>query len=231
MPRSALISHLTIVCATALFASTGCKDELPKYEPKGAYSGQAASMPLVPNVPQKPVKAGDAYTVWGASYYLRSRVHHKEVAGKELKITGYIVKTNLEDAPECAVHETGKDDGDDCKPPIPTFWIADSADADIKDSIRVMGWASNIAQLYDAIKEYKKKKKDPDPITDGFWGVKIPRPLPVKGAKVTVMGQYSNTFTKATSGAVADPIMGLLTYEELEYDEAPTELASLPGMR
>src|SRR5207237_865795 len=78
--------------------------------PHAAPSGVTVNLPPVPNVPQKPIKAGDAYTVWGASYQLRSRVHHKDVADKSLKVTGYISKRNLADAPACAVHKTGKDD-------------------------------------------------------------------------------------------------------------------------
>src|SRR5690606_32032996 len=157
------------------------------------------------------------------------------VDNKELTIVGYIVKTNLEDAPKCAVHETGKEDPDDCKPPVPTFWIADTKDAPLTDAMKVMGWASNYAQIYDAIKEYKKreksKKEDEWPLMDGFWAVKIPDPLPVKGAKVRVKGDYSMTFTKATSGAEVDPVMGILTYSEITYEEKPDEVATLPGMR
>jgi hypothetical protein len=186
-------------------------------------------------VPQKPIKAGDAFTVWGASYYLRSRVHHKDVADKNIKITGYISKTNLGDAPKCAVHKTGKEDPEGCRPPIPTFWLCDSKDAPDPECIRVMGWASNFAQLFDAIQSYEKdKKKDPkdrEAVTDNFWGVKIPDPLPVKGAKVTVKGDYATTFTKATSGTVADPIMGVMTYEEIETVEQGAEIATLPGMK
>ena len=68
-------------------------------------------------------------------------------------------------------------------------------------------------------------------VTDNFWGVKIPDPLPVKGAKVTVKGDYATTFTKATSGTVADPIMGVMTYEEIETVEQGAEIATLPGMK
>jgi hypothetical protein len=221
--------------ATSLQA---CGGEEVKYEPKPAYTGDKANLPAVPNVPQNPIKVGDAYTTWGASYHLRSRVYNATIAGKDIKLTGYIVKTNLPDAPECAVHETGKADPEDCKAEIPTFWIADSPTAELKDSIKVMGWASNYAQIYDAIKEFKKREKvkpNPDkpeePVMDGFWGVAIPNPLPVKGAKVTVKGEYKTTFTKATSGAVADPVMGVLTYDSLEYLEKPTEKATLPGMK
>ncbi len=63
---------------------------------------------------------------------------------------------------------------------MPAFWIADTKDAKIEDSIKVMGWASNFAQIFDAIKEYdgpkkplKEGEKD-EGYTDTFWGVKIP---------------------------------------------------------
>ena len=50
---------------------------------------------------------------------------HEAVAGKDITITGYIVKTNLPEAPACAVHKTGKGDKEDCKAAVPAFWIAD----------------------------------------------------------------------------------------------------------
>jgi hypothetical protein len=220
----------------AVFILAGCGPEKTKYTPRPSPSGVKASLPPTPNVPGKPIKAGDAYTVWGVSYQLRSRVHHKEVAGKDLKVTGYISKTNLPDAPKCAVHKTGKEDPEGCKPPIPTFWLCDTKEAADGDCIRVMGWASNFAQLHDAIEQFDKNKakkdgKEKEPFMDNFWGVKVPDPLPAKGAKVTVKGNYSTTFTKATSGTVADPIMGLLTYAEIEQVEAAPEEATLPGMK
>lgn len=227
--RSAAAVTLTLVSLSA------CGGEKVKYTPHAAPSGVTANLPPVPNLPQRPLKAGDAYTVWGASYQLRSRVHHKDVADKDLKITGYISKTNLMDAPKCAIHKTGKEDPEGCKPPIPTFWLCDTKEAPDSDCIRVMGWASNFAQLHDAIEEEDKEKnksdKEKEGFTDNFWGVKIPDPLPAKGAKVTVKGNYATTFTKATSGTVADPIMGLLTYEEMEVLEQAPELATLPGMK
>jgi hypothetical protein len=168
----------------------------------------------------------------------RSRVHSKSIAGKDISLVGYIVKTNLSEAHECAVHETGKADPPDCQAPIPALWVAESKDAPLEDSIKVMGWASNFAQLYDAVKEYEKRAKRPprdgeevDPLMDEFWGVKIPDPLPVKGAKVQLKGNYSTTFTKATSGTEADPIMGILTLDEITYVEKPDEVATLPGMK
>jgi hypothetical protein len=219
-------------------AVAGCGAEEVKYEPKPAYTGEKASLPPVGNVPKKPLKDGEAYTVWGASYYLRSRVHRPDVDGKDMKVTGYIVKTTLPEAPKCSVHETGKADPEGCVAPIPAFWIGETKDAPLNECIKVMGWASNNAQIYDAIKEFKKREKmkarpgkELEPVADAFWGVKIPNPLPVAGAKVVVKGSYSTTFTKATSGAEADPIMGLLTYDEITYLEPASELASLPGMK
>ncbi len=221
--------------SVALIAlASACSGDEVTYQPRPAATVQAG-LPPVPSIAQKPIKDGDAYTVWGASYHLRSRVHKKSVENKELTITGYIVKTNLPDAPKCAVHKTGKEDPEGCEAPIPTFWIADSKDATEKDAIKVMGWASNYAQLYDAVNEYKKrarhKKDDEEPLMDGIWGVKIPDPLPVKGVKVKVKGDYAMTFNKSTKGSEVDPIMGILTYSEVTYEDQPTEVATLPGMR
>lgn len=224
----------TLAVSALSLVAVGCGNDTAKYQPKPAYTGQKASLPAPASVPKDPVKVGDAYTSWGASYHLRSRVHNSTIAGKDIKLTGFITKTNMPDAPECAVHETGKEDPEDCVAPVPTFWVADKADATEKESIKVMGWASNFAQLYDAIKEYKKlarqKKELEEPLIDNFWGVKIPDPLPVKGAKVTVTGNYSTTFTKATTGAEADPIMGIVTYDSMETLEPAAEVATLPGM-
>ncbi|MEB2313282.1 MAG: hypothetical protein OZ921_09580 [Sorangiineae bacterium] len=230
-----------IACASTVvtvigLALGGCGETEVPYKPKPAPSGVKATLPPVPNVAQRPLKSGDAYTVWGASYSLRSRVHRRDVAGKNISITGYIIKTNLAEAPACAVHKTGKADPEGCNAPVPAFWIADTADASEKDAIKVMGWASNFAQIFDAIKTYdkaEKAKKDeaPEAVQDELWAIPIPYPLPVKGAKVTVTGSYSTTFTKASSSTAADPIMGILTYEKLTYAEKPTEKATLPGMK
>ena len=223
--RSLLLSLLAI--STAL---TGCGGDEVKYEPRPAYSGTKASLPPAANVPKKPVKNADAYTVWGASYSLRSRVHRKEVAGKKLTLVGYITKTNLADAPACAVHKGGKADPENCKPPIPAFWIGDSKDATEAESIKVMGWASNFANLYDAIQEFDRPKDDAG-YDDQQWGVKVPNPLPAKGAKVTVKGKFSTTFSKASSGAEADPYQGIVDFQDVTVLEQAPELATLPGVK
>jgi hypothetical protein len=212
------------------FSLCGCGGDEVKYEPKPAVSGAKAQLPPVPNVAKKPIKAGDAYTVSGASYYLRSRVHRKDVAGKKLSLTGYITKTNIAEAPECAVHKGGKADPEDCKPPVPTFWIGDTKDAPESESIKVLGWASNFAQIYDAIAEFDGAKENPEHL-DTFWGVKTPNPLPAPGAKVTVTGTYSTTFMQASAGAEADPYQGIMSYQEMSVLEPAAELATLPGVK
>lgn len=215
-------------------AMTGCGREAPSYEPVPPVADVKASLPGVPTIAEKPVKDGDSYTVWGVSYYQRNRVHSKEVLDQKVSIVGYITKTNYADAPECAVHETGKGDPDGCRPPIPTFWIGDSKDAPENETMKVQGWASNFANLYSAIEEYDKLKADEkpeEPIMDNTWGVELPFPLPATGAKIKITGTYSTSFTLASSGVVSDPIMGIMTYKEIEYLEPAPELANLPGMR
>ena len=225
----------TAVTLAVGLAAAGCGSPDLKYVPHGAPSGEKVNIGPVPNLPQRPIKAGEDYTIWGVSYSLRSRTHSTDVAGKKLNLTGYVVKTNLPDVPPCAVHKTGKADPEGCKAPVPSFWIGDTKDADIKDCIKVMGWASNFAQVFDAIEKYKKEEKETDKSkleaqVDNFWGVKLPRPLPAKGGKLTVTGTYATTFTRATSSAEADPIMGLMTYDEVKWLEEPPEVATLPGM-
>lgn len=220
----------TVVGVAVCVALIGCGPEEPKYKPKPAAKGQQVSLPPVPNVPKRPIKNGDAYTVWGASYYLRSRVHSKDVQDKKLTLIGYITKTNLAEAPECAVHKGGKADPENCKPPIPAFWISDTKDAPESESIKVMGWASNYAQVFDAIAEFDKGKDDAE-YMDTFWGIKVPNPLPVKGAKVKIDGNFGSTFTGASAGAEADPIMGIMHYATMDYLEKVDELATLPGVK
>jgi hypothetical protein len=225
--RSAAISTLISVLCLGAF---GCGQEEVPYKPRGANSGAHASLPPAANLPKRPMKNGEAWTVWGASYSLRSRVHRKEVASKRLSINGYIVKNNMKDAPACAVHKAGKADPEDCKAPVPAFWIGDSKDAAEADCIKVMGWASNFAQIFEAIDEFDKGKENAE-YNDSNWGVKVPNPLPAIGSKVTVTGQYGVSFSKASSGAEADPFMGVMDFQEMTVQEAGPELATLPGKK
>jgi hypothetical protein len=228
-------------------ATIGCGGDEVQYQPKPAVSGKKATLPAVPTIPAKKKKDGDAYTIWGVTHELRSRVHHDDVSGKKISLIGYVVKTNYAQkcadknntankddcTPECAIHKTGKQDPAECKSPVPTFFIADSKE-DQKDMIAVMGWSSNFAQMYtliEALQRAPKGKEAEVKLADEFWGGDLPNPLPNIGAKVKVTGIYGETFTKATSGAATNPRYGIMTSEKIEFVEPPTEPALLPGMK
>ena len=53
----------------------------------------------------------------------------------------------------------------------------------------------------------------------------------VTGAKVTVTGQYGVSFSKASSGAEADPFMGVMDFQEMTIQEPAPALATLPGKK
>jgi hypothetical protein len=226
--------HALCLTAAAAFASTslGCGSDDQPYSPRPAVSGKKASLPPVPNLPTKQKKQGDAYTVWGVMHELHSRVHAEDVNGKKINIVGYVIKTNYDAAPKCAIHKTGKGDPPDCKSPVPSFTIADEKDA--KEGIEVMGWASNYAQLFtliEAIDKAAKGKESEVKLKDEFWAGDLPNPIPNIGAKVKVNGTYGVTFTKATGGAAADPKHGIMTAEKIDFLEPPAEKAYLPGMK
>ncbi|MEO8874729.1 MAG: hypothetical protein ABI461_04000, partial [Polyangiaceae bacterium] len=189
------------------------------------------NLPSVPALPTTPIKgSGDSYTIYGASHHLRSTIHFADVTSKEITIEGYIIDSNIERAPKCAVHKTGKKDPDDCITEIPTFVIADDKNAapDAKvPKIKVMGWASNFSNVFDAMQKYKGLKDPPkELLKDATWATDIPFPLPAKGAKVKVTGKYGVNFARASSGLAADPINGVMTYSKLEYEEPSTEPAA-----
>lgn len=236
-----------VLAAVLTFATIGCGGDEVQYQPKPAQSGKKATLPAVPTLPAKKKKDGDAYTIWGVTHDLRSRVHREDVDGKKISLVGYIVKINYgqkcadknntankEDCvPECAVHKTGKQDPAECKAPVPTFYISDSKE-DTKDIIPVMGWSSNFAQMYtliEALKRAPKGKEAEVKLADEFWGGDLPNPLPNIGAKVKITGPYGVTFNKATSGAAANPKYGIMTAEKIEYLEPPPTAATLPGMK
>jgi hypothetical protein len=228
-PRKALA---VAVAAGFSLASFGCGGDEQPYVAKPAVSGKKPTLPAVPTLPTKKKKDGDAYTIWGIIHDLRSRVHHDEVDGKKVTIVGYVTKTNYDQAPKCAVHKTGKGDPEGCNPPVPSFSIADEK-GETKDTIDVMGWASNFAQMYsmiEAIDKAAKGKEGEVKLKDEFLGAELPNPIPNIGARVKVTGTYGVTFTKG-KGAAADPKHGILTYESFQLLEPAPEKAYLPGMK
>jgi tetratricopeptide (TPR) repeat protein len=210
-------------------------NELPPLPRPRSPSDAAATpvrLPAVPDFPDRPRLDGDAFTVWGASYALRSRAHRRDVVreGPErfIAITGYVTKTNLPDAPKCAVHRPGRADPPGCPRPLPTFWLGDTKDAPPSECIRVVGWASNYAQIFEAIRAFDRQV--PSQYIDGFWGVSMPNPLPAVGEKVTVRGTYDTAFALAGSSRELDPEMGFLSFQSQKVLEPAAELGTLPGV-
>jgi hypothetical protein len=233
-----LVAPLALVLTAAGLAAIGPGCGGPKegdYKPKPAFSGRAAALPPVPTLPNKPKKIGDAYTVTGIIHDLRSRIHaEKLLALESVTIIGYIVKTNLAEAPACAVHKSGKKDGPECDktpPPVPTFWIGDEKTTPVGEAVQVMGWASNWAKVFDAYQK-NKSPSNKESYKDETWGVTVPNPLPLKDAKVKVTGKYATSFTLASSGAESNPLTGILTYKSMEYIEPPAPPGGvLPGVK
>lgn len=219
--------------ALVAVASAACGNNDEPYKAAPEWSGRKPSLPAPPALDNKPLKSGDAYTVYGATHTLRSRIHEKDVNGKEITIEGYIVASNIEEAPACAIHPVGKADPEGCKSEVPSFYIADSKTDDPNaPRIRVLGWAKNFATVFDAMKEYKNVKGDkPDhPVKDDMLSVDVPYPLPAVGAKVKITGTYGFTFTKLTTGMVTDPKNGVMTYGSMQVLEpAPAPAAFKNG--
>src|SRR5581483_6048726 len=117
----------------------------PPYQAHAAWSGAKPTLPPPPTLPSTPTTIGDAYTVYGAMRQL-----HLDPAplGKEVSIVGIVVQSNLDKPPACAFHKTGKADPENCVTEIPSFRIADASGDTF--SIRVMGFASNFANVFEA---------------------------------------------------------------------------------
>jgi len=236
----AVAAALGLTAPLALLA-TGCSDPNDIYKPAPAYSGKKADIPSVPTLPSTPMKIGEAYTIFGAIHQLRSRYHAEDVTKKDIVIQGYIVDANMATAPTCAVHKIGKKDPDDCKSEIPSFWIADNKGDKAGQKIRVLGWASNWANVSEAMDHYKALKEAPKPaekdhpdhagkpgylVQDEVWNNDIPFPIPGIGECVKVTGHYGTVSSKASSGLVTDPEHGVMTYASMEMLEPPVEPAA-----
>jgi hypothetical protein len=229
------LSAMTVIALACVSGACGSGDE--PYKPAPAWSGRSPNLPSPPQINQAPIKVGDAYTVAGASHHLRSRMHSSEVTKASIPIVGYIVEETYSNAPSCAIHKVGKKDPDDCPPAgsppieIPSFYIADTKGAG-KDAprIRVLGWAKNVATVYEAMEKYNKLKEIKDPAKDYFkddiWSVDVPYPIPAVGEKVKVTGKYGFSFSKSSTGLVSDPVNGVMTYEKVEVLEPSPEKAS-----
>ncbi len=148
----------------------------------------------------------------GAVRRLRSG-HHAEDFSTEVSVVGVIVASNLEAAPACAIHPAGQREPEHCVTEIPSFTIADGAQATAR--ILVLGWASNFASVFEAL-TLATKAKSPVPYRDDRWGVEVPIPLPAIGAKVRVRGRYGFMFIRSSTGVAADPENGVFTVASID---------------
>jgi hypothetical protein len=222
MRKLSTLVACAVVVSVATLSACGSGDEA--YKPAPAWSGRKPNLPAPPQLPNTPIKAGDAYTIFGASHHLKSRIHSTEVTAKDITIQGYIVDSNIPNAPACAIHKTGKGDDEKCKTEIPSIWLADTK-GEAKAKMRVIGFARNFPVIFDAMEKYKNLKDPPkELVKDDQWQVDVPFPLPAVGAKVKITGKYGYSSTKA-SGLVTDPMYGVLTYGKIEYLEPSTEPA------
>lgn len=224
------MSLRTLVAAGLIAAFTlGCGADDKPYEKKAAFSGTAPSLPAVPNLRNDPKKVGTNYTIFGASHDLRSDVHGGDFS-EDVTLVGYIVATNYEEAPECAIHKMGKADPEDCKPPAPRFFIADRKD-ETTERVTVLGWASNWAQIFDMIEAIDKDPEKAEVIDVTGSGASLPNPLPEVGAKVEVTGHYGVSCPTPSKGLVSDPKYGCLRMAKMKYLEPPSKFAVLKGMK
>lgn len=237
---------LAFLVASSLLtlAIAGCGGGDDQYQtPKDQLytGGKKANLPAVPKLSDMPpIKNADGYTVYGLVHQLRSRIHDKEVTAASnpptITVVGYIVKSNLGEAPAGCVHKQGEGDKQDCNDPkiccprntqAPTFWIADNKGDTKGPWIKVSKWARNYAVVFDAMEEYGKLKDGEKPdktFHDDVADQDIPFPLPVVGAKVKITGTAragSSASDPTTYGSMESP-------KKIETLEPAGEKASFP---
>ena len=233
--KKAALAFVPFMSMAVLAVLPACGNNDDPYKPIPAFSGRKASLPTVPSLPTDKIKDGDAFTIYGAYHHLNSSIHNPDVTAKDITLIGWIVDSNMATVDKCAIHKTGKKDPDGCVTAIPYFTLSDKKDgkSDTKaPKIRVLGWASNFANIFDALEKYKNLKEPPKELyKDELWAMDIPVPLPAVGARVKVTGKYGVNFGKSSAGIEADPVYGIMTYDKIEYLEQAPEPASFPQLK
>ncbi len=181
------------------------------------------------SVRERAERVGQSFTPWGARRLWCDPATRPGDAGTPLSIEGFVVATNLARMPSCAVHPAGVADPADCRSEIPTFWVGDSVETPLVQAIPVMGWASNAAQLFDAIADFDSSSPSAE-VVDELWGRAIPNPLPAPGAKVRVDGSYGTRFSLSSAGGLQNAAVGVLTYRAMRTLSPAPSLATLPGV-
>lgn len=167
------------------------------------------------------------FTVQEASCLLHDESIRPGFFEKPISITGYVIATNLPDAPKCAVHGPKEFDPEDCYPPVPLFWLGNTRNATREGSIQVVGWASGFAQVVGAIDQYSTAGAS-STYVDVYWGKPIPNPIPAVGAWVTVVGIYGVTTNFPMRGVDTNAGMGILTYSNMTTAQPSQSPAVLP---
>jgi hypothetical protein len=220
-------THVVPIASVTASASVAPVSTCPPYATHEAPSA-TPDLPPVPVLPTTPIRVGDAFTVYGAVHQLNARTRDPRL-DQPITIVGVIVDTNLPRVDKCALHKTGHADPVGCVTEIPTFTIADDASSSTK--IRALGWASNFAHVYEAFLQYRGRTRAPAKLfQDDNWVVDVPFPLPAVGAKVRVTGRYGATFTRASTGVVADRDFGIITVDKVETLEAAQTPAAFPQL-
>lgn len=197
----------------------------PACVPEAVAEGEPA-LPVL-ELPRDPVRRDSAFTVWGASHHLRSEPHRRGVTAGPITVTGFVVATNYDEAPACAIHRAGKSDPPHCRAPAPTFYLADSLESPTS-VIPVMGWASTWSTVYEAMRAIDREGPDAE-VIDSYLGTRVPSPIPAVGARVSVTGTYDFSFTNGAAVA-SDPRFGILGFQRTRLLAPAPAKASLPGV-
>jgi hypothetical protein len=212
-------------CPVASASAAPCAGREPAaYLPLPALS-VSASLPDPLSLPERPERAGEAYTVWGLKKALRAPGGAGRLRDVDVTVEGYVASTNFDEAPPCALHPIERPDPPGCVGPVPSFSLADSVD-DERFRLAVMGFASSWANLFTASARAGRKA----PYLDSQWGRVILDPLPARGAKMRVTGRASRSFPLA-SGGVETRAGGVVAYLSAIYLVPPPAGAPLGPKR
>jgi hypothetical protein len=174
--------------------------------------------------PARARRPGKVYTVSGAIEALHTEALVLNERA-EARVIGVIAKVNYDDIPACAVHPTAEADPEGCSSPFPSFWLASNSNDGSSDRIPVVGWASDAANLYEAMQHFDSG--NPEPHVDLLWGQAMPRPLPAVGAEVVVSGFYGTGFRMSIEVPL-ELRSGIITYTSLEYVKQAPNKAQFP---
>lgn len=209
--RQLLLEHFLLLAVLTCLGAFGCRPAV-----RTSSAADEEEPPCSPG--EHSSNRIRAFTVREASCTLRDGNQSGTFEKEEIAITGYVTATNLPDVPPCANHRPGVSDPVGCSLPVPAFWIGNTRNASRSNSIRVVGWASQYAQVLAAKARYAEAGAGVTDF-DVFWGVPIPNPIPEVGARVVVVGRYGVSPLDSSRGTDTNYTMGILTYSSMKTIE------------